>query len=178
MLFRSLGERLARFHRGARRNPHIASFGRFDAVALNLRENLELARQQVGQTVSERVWASLVARQEDLLAEQRPRIDLRAARGVPCETHGDLHLDHVYFFPQSPPPDDVAMIDCIEFNERFRYTDPIADMAFLVMDLKFHGRRDLARAFAEAYFRASGDDEGRPLLALYSGYREIGRAHV
>jgi aminoglycoside phosphotransferase family enzyme/predicted kinase len=173
-----LGERLARFHRGARRNPHIASFGRFDAVALNLRENLELARQQVGQTVSERVWASLVARQEDLLADQRLLIDSRAARGVPCETHGDLHLDHVYFFPKNPPPDDVAMIDCIEFNERFRYTDPVADMAFLVMDLKFHGRRDLARAFAEAYFRTSGDDEGRQLLALYSGYRAAVRGKV
>jgi predicted kinase len=70
------------------------------------------------------------------------------------------------------------MIDCIEFNERFRYTDPIADMAFLVMDLKFHGRRDLARAFAEAYFRASGDEEGRQLLALYSGYRAAVRGKV
>jgi aminoglycoside phosphotransferase family enzyme/predicted kinase len=174
----ALGERLARFHRGAQRSPHIARFGRFEAVALNLRQNLELARHQLGQAVSEPVWTSLVARQEELLAECRPLIEARAERGVPCETHGDLHLDHVYFFPESPPPDDVAMIDCIEFNERFRYTDPIADMAFLVMDLKFHGRRDLARAFAEAYFRESGDDEGRSLLALYSGYRAAVRGKV
>jgi aminoglycoside phosphotransferase family enzyme/predicted kinase len=173
-----LGERLARFHKGALRNAQIAAFGQFEAVALNLRQNLELARHQVGQAVSERVWASLVARQEALLAERRSLIESRADRGLPCETHGDLHLDHVYFFPQSPPPADVAMIDCIEFNERFRYTDPIADMAFLVMDLKFHGRRDLARDFAEAYFRASGDDEGRSLLALYSGYRAAVRGKV
>lgn len=173
-----LGERLARFHTGAERNPYIASFGRFDAVALNLRENLDLARQQVGHAVSEPVWTSLVARQEALLAERHPLIESRAERGVPCETHGDLHLDHVYLFPRNPPPDDVAMIDCIEFNERFRYTDPIADMAFLVMDLKFHGRRDLARAFADAYFRESGDEEGRSLLPLYSGYRAAVRGKV
>lgn len=173
-----LGERLARFHKGANRNRHISSFGRFEAVALNLRQNLELARPQVGQTVTEPVWTSLVARQEELLAEHRFLIDSRAERGVPCETHGDLHLDHVYFLPESPPPNDVAMIDCIEFNERFRYTDPIADMAFLVMDLKFHGRRDLARAFAEAYFLESGDEEGRSLLPLYSGYRAAVRGKV
>lgn len=173
-----LGKRLARFHKGANRNRHIASFGRFEAVALNLRQNLELARPQMGQTVTEPVWNSLVARQEERLAELRPLIDSRAERGVPCETHGDLHLDHVYFFPESRPPDDVAMIDCIEFNERFRYTDPIADMAFLVMDLKFHGRRDLARVFAEAYFRESGDEEGRLLLALFSAYRAAVRGKV
>jgi len=173
-----LGERLARFHKGANRNRHIASFGRFEAVALNLRQNLELARPQLGQTVTEPVWNSLLDRQEELLAEHRSLIDSRAERGVPCETHGDLHLDHVYFFPERLPPDDVAMIDCIEFNERFRYTDPIADMAFLVMDLKFHGRRDLAWAFAEAYFRESGDEEGRSLLPLYSGYRAAVRGKV
>src|SRR5262249_30270636 len=62
--------------------------------------------------------------------------------------------------------------------ERFRYADPVADMAFLVMDLAFHGRRDLARAFAEAYFRASGDDEGRALLPFYTAYRAAVRGKV
>ena len=35
------------------------------------------------------------------------------------------------------------IIDCIEFNPRYRVSDPVADMAFLVMDLIRHGRRDL-----------------------------------
>jgi hypothetical protein len=70
------------------------------------------------------------------------------------------------------------MIDCIEFNEQLRCTDPVADMAFLVMDLIFHGRRDLASAFADAYFEASGDEEGRALLPLYTAYRAGVRARV
>jgi predicted kinase len=73
---------------------------------------------------------------------------------VPCDTHGDLHLSHVYLFPDRAPPDDLVIIDCIEFAERFRFADPVADLAFLVMDLQFHGRRDLAAACAEAYFAA------------------------
>src|SRR5438874_10851518 len=53
-------------------------------------------------------------------------------------------------FPDAAPPEDLVVIDCIEFTERFRYADPLADMAFLVMDLIFHGRRDLVCAFADA----------------------------
>ncbi len=87
------------------------------------------------------------------------------------DCHGDLHLDHVYFFPQRPPPDDLVIIDCIEFNERFRFIDPVADLAFPAMDFAFLGRRDLARCFSDAYFNAAGDDEGRALLPLYTAYR-------
>jgi predicted kinase len=97
---------------------------------------------------------------------------------VPRDTHGDLHLDHVYLFPDRPPPEDLVVIDCIEFNERFRYADPVADIAFLVMDLAYHGRRDLSRAFADAYFRAAADGEGRALLPFYTAYRAAVRGKV
>ena len=46
------------------------------------------------------------------------------------------------------------------------------------MDLALHGRRDLARAFADAYFRASGDAEGRALLPFYTAYRAAVRGKV
>jgi predicted kinase len=51
-------------------------------------------------------------------------------------------------------------------------------MAFVVMDLMFEGRRDLARTFADAYFRAAGDKDGRELLPLYTAYRSMVRAKV
>ena len=98
-------------------------------------------------------------------------IDGRAVRGMTRNCHGDLHLDHVYFFADNEPPADLVIIDCIEFNERLRFIDPIADMAFPMMDFAFYGRRDLARIFADAYFRASNDQEGRLLLPLYTAYR-------
>src|SRR5581483_1162493 len=73
--------------------------------------------------------------------------------------------------------DDLLIIDCIEFNERFRYADPVADIAFLAMDLICVGRRDLAEAFAAAY-SAAGDAEGRALLPFYTAYRAAVRAKV
>ncbi len=115
---------------------------------------------------------------EEQLTALRPLIDARAGRGLTRDAHGDLHLDHVYHFPERAPPDDLVCIDCIEFNERFRFIDPVADTAFAVMDFAFHGRRDLAGAFAEAYFRAAGDDEGRALLPLFAAYRAAVRGAV
>ena len=37
------------------------------------------------------------------------------------------------------------IFDCIEFNRRFRYGDVAADIAFLLMDLDFHGYSALLR---------------------------------
>jgi aminoglycoside phosphotransferase family enzyme/predicted kinase len=173
-----LARRIAGFHATAESNPHIASFGRFDVVTRNLQENFEIASPMVGRTLSAAVRDRLLALTDQTLASVRPLIESRAARGIPRDTHGDLHLDHVYCFPGSPPPGDLVVVDCIEFNERFRYADPVADMAFLAMDLQFHGRRDLARSFCESYFLESGDAEGRALLPLYLSYRAAVRGKV
>ena len=129
-------------------------------------------------TVSQAVFGNLKRLIEESLARLRPLIESRADAGMPRNSHGDLHLDHVYYFPERLPPADLVVIDCIEFNERFRFIDPVADMAFPVMDLIFAGRRDLARAFANAYFHAAGDDEGRQLFPLYVAYRALVRGTV
>jgi aminoglycoside phosphotransferase family enzyme/predicted kinase len=174
----ALARRVVAFHAGAEGGEHVAAFGRFEVVARNARENFEQAAAHVGTALSRPVFERLRARTEETLARLRPLIESRARRGLPRDTHGDLHLDHVYLFPGRQPPDDLVIIDCIEFNERFRFADPVADMAFLVMDLLFHGRRDLARAFTDAYFRAAGDDEGRALVPFYTAYRAAVRGKV
>ncbi len=175
---RSLAQRLADFHRHAARTPEIAAFGRFDVVARNIRENFTVSAPLVGHTISTTVRERLVALTEQTLDVMKPVIDSRSERGIPCDTHGDLHLDHVYLFPDRPPPADLVIIDCIEFNQRFRYTDPVADMAFLAMDFEFHGRRDLALALIDGYFEAQDDAAGRLLLPLYLSYRAAVRGKV
>jgi aminoglycoside phosphotransferase family enzyme/predicted kinase len=174
----ALAHKVASFHARAEAGGHIAAFGRLEVVARNARENFDQAAPQVGTTLSRAVWERLRALTEAALTRLQPLIEARADRGVPRDTHGDLHLDHVYLFPDRKPPTDLVIIDCIEFNQRFRFADPVADMAFLVMDLLFHQRQDLARAFAEAYFRAANDDEGKALLPFYTAYRAAVRGKV
>jgi aminoglycoside phosphotransferase family enzyme/predicted kinase len=177
-LMETLARRIASFHQSAETNERIAGFGRFENVAKTIMDIFDEAAPRVGVTVSAAVFGQVKRLTERTLARLRPLIEARAARGVPRDCHGDLHLDHVYVFPDEKPPGDLVIIDCIEFNERFRSIDPVADMAFCVMDFAFHGRRDLARSFVEAYFRATGDDEGRALLPLYSAYRATVRGMV
>jgi uncharacterized protein len=176
-LLRLLAARLAVFHAQAETNAWIASFGRLEVVAGNVRDNLAAAAAQVGFTLSSEVLDRLRTLTEHHLQRLGPLIENRAARGVPRDTHGDLHLDHVYYFPERQK-EPLVLIDCIAFNDRFRYADPVSDLAFLVMDLICHGRRDLASVLSEAYFAATGDAEGRALLPFYTAYRAAVRAKV
>jgi uncharacterized protein len=87
--------------------------------------------------------------------------------------HGDLRAGHIYFCH-----DRIQIIDCIEFNERFRYVDVICDLAFLCMDLDFLGYREASRDFLIAYLNDSGDFDSFFLLAFYKCYRAMVRVKV
>ena len=49
------------------------------------------------------------------------------------------------------------IFDCIEFNPRFSCWDVAVDLAFLVMDLDFQGKPELARRVVERYVERSAD---------------------
>jgi aminoglycoside phosphotransferase family enzyme len=173
-----LGRRIAAFHATARRDERIAEHTRFEKVARLFWRNLDEARGQIGRTIGMAEFDRLVSLSAEWLARLGPLIESRADRGSPCDGHGDLRLDHVYLFPDRPCPGDMILVDCIEFDEALRAADPLADMAFLVMELIAHGRRDLADFFTDAYLSAAGDFEGRPLLPLYVAYRASVRGKV
>lgn len=169
-----VAHRLASFHREASSGPEISRYGRWEVVAHNLRENFTQSLSHLERSVSRDVLARTARLTEAELSRRRRLVEERARSGVPRDTHGDLHLDHVYLLPGRDPPRDIVVVDCIEFSDRLRYADPVADTAFLYMDLTFRGRRDLAERLADVYFSDTGDDAGRRLLPLYAAYR----AHV
>lgn len=177
-LVEKVAEHMATFHAQAERGPHIAASGRFEVVAGNARENFIQSQTHVGITVAAEVLARLQALTETHLNALHPLINARAARGIPCDTHGDLHLNHIYYFPDQQSPNDLIAIDCVEFADRFRHADPIADIAFLAMDFAFHNRRDLSKLLCENYLRAANDPDGGALLPFYIAYRAMVRAKV
>jgi aminoglycoside phosphotransferase family enzyme/predicted kinase len=174
----ALARRLAEFHAGADSGAQIAAGASFDSVARNVSENFDQASPQVGNILSRRVRDRLGLLTDTTLDRLRALIDDRAARGIPRDTHGDLRLDHIYWFPERDPPYNWVIVDCIEFDQRYRYADPIADIAFLAMELIIRGHGDLAKVFTEAYLAASADEEGRLLLPFYLSYRSMVRGKV
>ena len=72
----------------------------------------------------------------------------------------------------------MYVFDCIEFNERFRYCDVASDIAFLAMDLDFHGLSDLSKAFIDQFSQKSGDDGLSAMLNFYKCYRAYVRGKI
>jgi predicted kinase len=173
-----LAGRLARFHDSADSGLEVAAGASFATVAWNARENFEQSAPQVRVTLSSSTWERLKRLTEAALFRLRHLIHERAARGIPRDTHGDLRLDHVYWFPKNQPPGDWIIVDCIEFDARFRHADPVADVAFLAMELELQEHGDLARVFIDAYLGARDDEEGRLLLPFYKSYRAAVRGKV
>ncbi len=172
-----LARTIAQFHANAERDERISTFGRLKVVASNARANFVDSQAQIGKTISLAVFDRLSELTDQSLTRHADLIESRAARNVPCDTHGDLRTDHVYFLDNGNNSK-TLVIDCIEFNEAFRFADPVADVAFLAMDLKFDGACDLADVFTNAYFDAAGDNEGRQLLSFYVAYRAAVRGKV
>ncbi len=88
------------------------------------------------------------------------------------DCHGDLHSGNIFI------TDKICIFDAIEFNERFRYSDVTADVAFLAMDLDFQQRSDLARHFIDRYIAYSKDQQLLQLLPFYKCYRAYVRGKV
>ncbi len=173
-----LARRLARFYDSAESGPRVAARCSLEWIARNARENLAESAHQIGVTLSRSTFDRLAARTEWALSRWGKLFEDRARRGVPRDGHGDLRLDHVYWFPNRPPPDDWIAVDCIEFDERFRYADPIADVAFLAMELALEGRGGIGASFVAEYLRAARDHDGRELLPFYRSYRAAVRGKV
>jgi uncharacterized protein len=173
-----LARRIARFHAAAKSGPEVAARGSLEVIGRNAQENLDEATAHLGATLSRPILDRLRSRTETVLARFGQVIEDRARRGIPRDTHGDLRLDHVYWFPDRDPPGNWIAVDCIAFDEQFRHADPIADIAFLAMELMQEGRADLAGAFVEEYLRVAEDEEGRALLPFYRAYRAAVRAKV
>ena len=170
---RGLARRLAAFHRTAIAHAETATHARFGAVRRANLDNLEAIEQSAGILDMPEVVERLDARTREALHRLAPMIERRALAGRVRDTHGDLRLEHVYDLP-----DGLRVVDCIEFNDAFRYSDPVADAAFLAMDLRAHGAWALADAFIDAYVDASGDLDAHALFPFYEAYRASVRAKV
>jgi len=95
----------------------------------------------------------------------------RQVGGFIRECHGDLHMGNVALIDGELVP-----FDCIEFDPGLRWIDVMSDVAFLTMDLKAHGRADLAFRFLDGWLQRSGDHAGLQVLPFYETCRALVRA--
>lgn len=172
-MVRQLARLIADFHQRAEASPEISAYGSLEGVSRNVRENFEQTEQYIGQSISERKYQSIRDYSLGFLKKNAELFQRRVEHGRVKDCHGDLHLDQICFTPAG-----VRVIDCIEFNERFRFCDAASDIAFLAMDIERHNRWDLSLALMEEYSGASGDLDVKGLLDFYKCYRAYVRGKV
>lgn len=167
-MIKHVAEKIVSFHNRAKTSDRIASFGRLRVIEKNVRENFSQTSKYIGKAISAETYEDLKSFSEDFMREKAPLFQKRIDSGRIRDCHGDLHSAHICFGRS------IYIYDCIEFNERFRYSDVASEVAFLAMDLDYHGRRDLSRCFVSTYQEFSEDFEVGELLNFYKLYR----AHV
>jgi aminoglycoside phosphotransferase family enzyme/predicted kinase len=110
---------------------------------------------------------------EEMFEKLKPHFAKRKEQGFIRECHGDMHLGNMVLIENEP-----VIFDCIEFSEPLRWSDVMSDIAFLVMDLHYHDRPDLAYRFLNAWLQETGDYEGLKGLRFFMVYRALVRAKV
>lgn len=168
-----IAKKVARFHEAQRSDERTARFGTPEAIARNVRGNFAETRELFASLVDVEETRAIERWQNAFLDRHAARFRARIDAGRVRDGHGDLRLEHIYF-----ERDRVLIIDCIEFADRFRYADVCADIAFLAMDLGWHGRVDLAERFLATYARETSDYELYGLVDFYESYRACVRAKV
>lgn len=172
-MIENVSEVISRFHAAAATTRYISDFGSLDRIMSNWNENFEQMQRYSTRTLPESELAAIRLWVEEFADTNRALFARRAEQGFIRECDGDLHLDNICMVE-----DRVYIFDCIEFNERFRFCDTAADIAFLLMDLDFHGRSDLSASALTAYQKLSGDNELARLVDFYKVYRAFVRGKV
>jgi uncharacterized protein len=168
-----LGQQLAAFHAIAQTDVTIQEFGSLAAVQQVAENSYGLSQSFVGRSQAPEQLQGTKAFSDRCFEQHPDWFEQRQREGKIRECHGDLHLNNICLYQ-----DQIQIFDCIEFNQEFRNIDVIYDAAFLVMDLQFQGRSDLANAFLNAYLEQTGDYQGAGLLPLYLSMRAYIRGNV
>jgi len=170
---REVSRTIAEFHRTALTSEAIAEHGRLERIMYNWQENFDQTVSFADTTLPTheretiRSWVSAFATEHESLFQQR--VD----DGFIRECDGDIHLENICLDNGA-----IHIFDCIEFNDRFRCCDTAADIAFLLMDLDYHGRHDLSEDVIEEYVSVSGDSGAVALIDFYKIYRAFVRGKV
>ncbi|RUM86899.1 MAG: aminoglycoside phosphotransferase [Thermodesulfatator sp.] len=169
-----LVRKLVPFFREAETGPEVNRYGALETVRFNVEENFAQTRDFVGRALSRRRYAYIVSWSRRFLEEAADLFERRIREGFIRDGHGDLYSANVCYDDLR----EVYVFDCIEFNERFRCGDVAQDLAFMAMDLDFHGLPGLSRRFIEGYVELSGDRELYEILDFYKCYRAYVRGKI
>jgi aminoglycoside phosphotransferase family enzyme/predicted kinase len=164
---------LTKFYSETKIDKQAEKFGSRKFIAADCHENFAQTACFAENLFDSGLFETIRKATAAFLRRKRPLFEKRLKSGKIKDCHGDLRTDHIYFMD-----DQVQIIDCIEFNERFRYGDIASDIAFLLMDLDSRGHGTTAENILSQYFLRTGDSDLMLLADFYKCYRAMVRFKV
>ncbi|MDH4247389.1 MAG: hypothetical protein OEW39_06195, partial [Deltaproteobacteria bacterium] len=112
----SVASLLAEFHRRPSRRKHLEHFGSLEVLQGNWDENFRQMEPFIGRTIPPGVFQTLQNSVGEFIRRNEGLLRGRAAQGFIRDGHGDLRCEHIALGAGG-----IRIIDCIEFNDRFRF---------------------------------------------------------
>jgi aminoglycoside phosphotransferase family enzyme/predicted kinase len=170
---RRVARLVAAFHERVATSAAIAAAGSPAAVRRNWEDNFAQMTAHVGRVLDPATADGVRAMARRYLEGREELFEHRIAAGLVRDGHGDLLAEDIFLLDDGP-----RVLDCIEFDDRLRHCDVLADVAFLAMDLERLGAPDLATRFVSWYREFSGLPHPQSLTDHYVAYRAHVRAKV
>ncbi len=165
---------VAKFHLKAQTNPYISSFGSIEVNKQNTDENFQQTKDAVGDYITDFEYDAIKRYTNEFYENSADIFEKRIKEEKIRDCHGDMYSRNICIVSK----EEIYIYDCIEFNERFRYSDVASDVAFMLMDLENYSRYDLADAFLKHYIEYARDESLSYILNFYKIYRAYVRGKI
>ncbi|MDR9409465.1 MAG: AAA family ATPase [Balneolaceae bacterium] len=168
-----VADTLTPFYLKQKQGRKLSKWGEVQTIKVNTDENFRQTEQFIGHTIQRNAYEAVRYFTNHYFQKNQQLFQRRIEDGRIVDGHGDLHLEHIHITPEK-----VQIYDCIEFNERFRYGDLAADLAFLSMDFDFNRCRKEERYFIEKMSNNLKDDDLIQIIDFYKCYRAYVKGKV
>lgn len=139
-ILEKVAKRIYLFHKSARTSKRISSFGSLKIYEGNWDDNFKSLEGLFGQGKKIDLLKRLEKAYLDFLSSRlfEEFIRSRAKNGFVRDVHGDLRMEHVAVTGRCRV-NGICIMDCVEFDERYRCQDIYLDISFLLMDFERNG---------------------------------------
>ncbi len=170
---KKIAERIFKFHQIAPINSEISSYGNLETIKYNWNENFQQTEKYINKIITKEDFRFIQNKINEFIIKNTELITSRIAKNKIKHCHGDFHSENVFVINNEP-----IIFDAIVFNQRFPCSDVIAEIAFMAMDLDYHGKTELSNLFIKEYQELSKDQDIPKLLNFYKCYRAYIRAKI
>lgn len=169
-----IGKSIAGLFKSINTNPEYAKEnGGYDLIVKNCEENFSQTEPFVNKFIPRDYFDFIKHKTLNFLKNGRDMFEKRLSDGYIVDGHGDLRLEHIF-----ESENGIGIMDCIEFNKRFRYNDVVSDFSFLLMELDQNKEILLSDACLSGFLKVYDDEYSLRLLNFYKCYRAYVRVKI